>query len=143
MLGTNRNWSSGTNNSKKATSNGTVWAQCSLVNAKSSREYTGNKLCELCADEIFHVPASPDSHETLPCSQEKAKSQPVNISGAIVDFASLKVFLKEKGVVMSVYNCPKCGKMVDVPENGQILICKYCGNPIKPTEIAEKIKSLI
>jgi DNA-directed RNA polymerase subunit RPC12/RpoP len=110
---------------------------------KEFPQYTGKKLCQLCADEIFNGPASPDTHETLPSRQEQEMSQPVNISGAIVDFASLRVFLTENGVVMSAYNCPKCGNMVDLPENGKILICKHCGNPIKPTEIAEKIKQLI
>ncbi len=110
---------------------------------KEFPQYKGKKLCQLCAHEVFNGPIVAEAKEALPSRQEQEKSQSVNISGAIVNFASLRVFLKENGVVMSAYNCPKCGNMVDLPENGKILICKHCGNPIKPTEIAEKIKPLI
>ena len=109
---------------------------------KEFPQYKGKKLCQLCAHEIFNGPIGTETKEALPSSQEQEKSQPVNTSVAIVDFVSLKVFLKENGVVMSAYNCPKCDNMVDIPENGKLLICKHCGNPIKPAEIVEKIKAL-
>jgi ribosomal protein S27AE len=69
--------------------------------------------------------------------KEKAKVQ------IIVDFSSLKDEMSKGGIVMSAYNCPKCSAMVDLPETGKILICKYCGTPIKPVDIFEQIKSLI
>jgi DNA-directed RNA polymerase subunit RPC12/RpoP len=107
---------------------------------KEFPEYAGKKLCQLCADEVFNGPIFPGSKEALPNIQEKKKPQTAE---DIVDFASLRDFLKENGVIMSAFNCPKCGNMVDIPEDGKILICKHCGNPIKPTDILEKIKSLI
>ena len=61
----------------------------------------------------------------------------------ILDFSSLKDVMSKGGVIMTAYNCPKCNGMVDLPESGKILICKYCGTPIKPVDIFEKIKSLI
>ena len=61
----------------------------------------------------------------------------------ILDFSSLKDAMSKGGVIMTAYNCPKCSGMVDLPESGKILICKYCGTPIKPVDIFEKIKSLI
>ncbi|MGA3061323.1 MAG: hypothetical protein ABSD92_13290 [Candidatus Bathyarchaeia archaeon] len=61
----------------------------------------------------------------------------------ILDFSSLKDVMSKGGIVMSAYNCPKCNGMVDIPENGKVLICKYCGTPIKPVDIFEKIKSLM
>jgi hypothetical protein len=32
--------------------------------------------------------------------------------------------------------------MNDIPETGKLLICKHCGNPIKPKDIHEKVKEL-
>ncbi len=103
---------------------------------KEFPQYTGKKLCQVCAHEVFTGVSFSEGKAALPSGQEVK-------TGAMVDFASLRVFLKENGVVMSAYNCPKCGNMVDIPENGKLLICKHCGNPIKPTDIHEKIKTLL
>lgn len=61
----------------------------------------------------------------------------------VLDFSSLKDTLSKGGIVMTAYNCPKCNAMVDLPEAGKVLICKYCGTPIKPVDIFEKIKALL
>jgi len=60
-----------------------------------------------------------------------------------LDFLSLKEVMAQGGVVMTTYKCPNCNGMVDIPEAGKVLMCKYCGTPIKPVDIFEKIKSLI
>ena len=106
---------------------------------KEFPQYSGKKLCQVCVYDVFLGPSSQDTKATLIDGKEKKKTQ----VSSIADFASLRGFLKENGVIMSAYNCPKCNNMVDVPESGKILICKYCGNPIKPIDIFEKIKSLI
>jgi DNA-directed RNA polymerase subunit RPC12/RpoP len=105
---------------------------------KEFPQYTGKKLCQICAHKVFNGPFYPDTEVVLQVNQEEKQTQ---IDSA--DFASLRAFLKENGVIMSDYNCPKCDNMVNIPESGKILICKHCGNPIKPTDIFEKIKSLI
>ena len=61
----------------------------------------------------------------------------------VFDFSSLKDVLAKGGVVMSSYNCPKCNAMLDIPEAGKVMICKYCGAPIKPVDIFDRIKSLL
>jgi DNA-directed RNA polymerase subunit RPC12/RpoP len=106
---------------------------------KEFPQYTGKKLCQICAHEVFTGVNFSDNKPSLD-NQEKKIDAPQD---APADFASLRAFLTERGVVMSAYNCPKCSGMVDIPENGKILICKHCGNPIKPTDIYEKIKTLI
>jgi len=60
-----------------------------------------------------------------------------------MDFSSLKDVMVRGGLVMTTYNCPNCGGMINIPETGQVLVCKYCGIQIKPVDIFEKIKSLI
>ena len=69
--------------------------------------------------------------------KEKANIQ-INL-----DFSSLKDVMTKGGLVMTTYKCPNCNGMVDIPEAGQVLVCKYCGTSIKPVDIFEKIKSLI
>jgi uncharacterized Zn finger protein (UPF0148 family) len=61
----------------------------------------------------------------------------------ILDFSSLKDALSKGGIVMTAYKCPICNGTLDLPEAGKVLICKYCGTPIKPIDIFEKVKSLI
>jgi len=61
----------------------------------------------------------------------------------VLDFSSLKDIMAKGGIVMSAYNCPKCNAMVDIPEAGKIMFCKYCGTPIKPVDIFDRIKSLL
>jgi ribosomal protein L37AE/L43A len=58
------------------------------------------------------------------------------------DFTDIRKTLKENGIVMTAFNCPKCDQMNNIPETGKLLICKHCGNPIKPKDIYKKIKEL-
>ena len=106
---------------------------------KEFPQYTGKKLCQVCAHEVF-LGTNFSETTVTPSSQEKRKG---TAQGPTADFAALREFLKENGVIMSAYNCPKCNNMVDIPETGKLLICKHCGNPIKPAEIADKIKTLM
>jgi len=89
-------------------------------------EYEGKKLCQNCAIDVF----------------EEALSKIPTLKIAGEDFADLNKFLAESGIVMTTINCFKCDKMNDIPETGKLLICKHCGNPIKPKDIYEKIKKI-
>jgi peptide subunit release factor 1 (eRF1) len=51
--------------------------------------------------------------------------------------------MSKGGLVMTTYKCPNCNGMVNIPEAGKVLMCQYCGTPIKPVDIFDKIKSLI
>jgi hypothetical protein len=61
----------------------------------------------------------------------------------VLDFSSLKEVMNKGGLVMTTYKCPNCNGMVNIPEAGKVLVCQYCGIPIKPVDIFEKIKLLI
>lgn len=61
----------------------------------------------------------------------------------ILDFSSLKDVMSKGGLIMTTYKCPNCNGMVEIPEAGKVLMCQYCGTPIKPVDIFEKVKSLI
>ena len=72
-------------------------------------------------------------------SAEKARER-VQI---VLDFSSLKDVLSKGGVVMQTFNCPKCNGVLDIPETGKLLFCRYCGTPVKPIDVYEKIRSFI
>lgn len=76
------------------------------------------------------------------CLNGEMDKEKANIQ-IILDFSSLKDIMAKGGLVMSTYKCPNCNGMVKLPEEGKVLICEYCGTPIKPVDIFEKIKSLI
>ncbi len=61
----------------------------------------------------------------------------------VLDFSALKDVMSKGGLVLSTYKCPNCNGMVKLPEEGKVLVCEYCGTPIKPVDIFEKIKTLI
>jgi hypothetical protein len=112
---------------------------------KEFPEYKGKKLCQICANEVFTGEDFSDIRKkgTPPKTALKSEAAKPEIAGEITDFAMLKEALTKNGVVMSAFNCPKCGNMQDIPAEGKLLICKHCGNPIKPQAIFEKIKALI
>jgi DNA-directed RNA polymerase subunit RPC12/RpoP len=89
-------------------------------------KYEGKKLCQNCAIDVF----------------EEAMSQTPALQIKGEDFADLKKSFTESGISITAFNCSKCDKMNDIPETGKLLICKHCGNPIKPKDIHEKIKEL-
>jgi hypothetical protein len=111
---------------------------------KEFPEYKGKKLCQICAYEVFTGEDYSDVRKkgTPPKATAKVEPSQQIVAGDISDFAGLKDFLTKTGVIMSAFNCPKCNNMQDIPVEGKLLICKYCGAPIKPNEIYEKIKAL-
>lgn len=61
----------------------------------------------------------------------------------VLDFTSLREVMSKGGLVMQTFKCPNCSGMLEIPESGKVLMCKYCGTPLKPIDIFEKIKSFI
>jgi predicted RNA-binding Zn-ribbon protein involved in translation (DUF1610 family) len=93
---------------------------------KEFPQYMGKKLCQDCAIDVFE--------------NALVKTPDLQVKGE--DFADLQESFVVSGIVMSAFNCPKCDRMNDVPKTGKLLICKHCGNPIKPKDIYEKIKEI-
>ncbi|MGD6851126.1 MAG: hypothetical protein ACQCN6_03600 [Candidatus Bathyarchaeia archaeon] len=61
----------------------------------------------------------------------------------VLDFSALKDAMSKGGLVMTTYKCPNCSGKLEIPEAGQVLSCRYCGTPIKPIDIFERIKDLL
>jgi DNA-directed RNA polymerase subunit RPC12/RpoP len=113
-------------------------------------EYTGKKLCQDCAVSVFEeamlqTPTQYDEQQKNGSNNdtlESNKSQTLSIQIKGESFADLKETLTKNGIILSAFNCPKCDKMNDIPEQGKLLICKHCGNPIKPKDIYEKLREV-
>lgn len=93
-------------------------------------------------NDIIGVREEIEKHLKQARVSKKAQNEKANVK-IILDFSSLKDAMSKGGLVMSTYKCPNCNGMVDIPEAGKVLLCKYCGTPIKPVDIFEQIKSLI
>jgi hypothetical protein len=90
-------------------------------------------------DCLSYIPKDEYEKKCLSGEMDKEKAN-VQI---ILDFSSLRDIMSKGGLVMTTYKCPNCNGMMDIPEAGKVLVCKYCNTPIKPVDIFEKIKSLM
>jgi hypothetical protein len=61
----------------------------------------------------------------------------------VFDFSSLRETLQQGGIVMTTFKCPQCSATQELPETGKVIVCRYCGTPIRPVDIFEKIKTLL
>ncbi len=102
---------------------------------KEFPELKGKKLCQACAYAVFLEPTE----------QQEQSGQAVapQMGTDIADFTALNSYLRDSGVVMPAVNCPKCNNMVDIPDEGKVLVCRHCGSPIKPADVYERVKALI
>jgi hypothetical protein len=92
---------------------------------------------------IVQMEAVKKSIEQALKEAREEKHQNISQIQIILDFSSLKDVMAKGGLVMTTYKCPNCNGMVKLPKEGKVLMCEYCGTPIKPVDIFEKIKSLI
>jgi len=114
-------------------------------------QYTDKWSCSKFSFEVFHYNdsraencssfISKEDYEKK-CLSGDIDKEKTNIQ-LILDFTSLKDVMTKGGLVMTTYKCPNCNGMIKLPEAGKVLMCEYCGTPIKPVDIFEKIKSLI
>jgi len=112
-----------------------------VIGASQKHEFI-NFISTYGQKEIFEVRVEIDKFLKEARENKKVQKEKRNVQ-IIVDFSSLKDVMVEGGIVMTAYKCPNCNGMVDLPEAGKVLMCKYCGTPIKPVDIFEKIKSLM
>jgi len=77
------------------------------------------------------------------CQEQVQKEKQKERIHIVVDFGSLKNVMDSGGIVMTTYNCPKCNGVLDIPQAGKVLFCSYCGAPVKPVDIFEKIKEFL
>jgi DNA-directed RNA polymerase subunit RPC12/RpoP len=61
----------------------------------------------------------------------------------LLDFGSLKNVMDSGGIIMTTYNCPKCNGVLEIPQAGKVLFCSYCGTPVKPVDIFDRIKEFL
>ena len=112
-----------------------------VIGASQQHEFI-NFISTYGQKEIFEVRVEIDKFLKEARENKKIQKEKTNVQ-VVVDFSSLKDVMARGGIVMTAYKCPNCNGMVDLPEAGKVLICKYCGTPIKPVDIFEKIKLLM
>jgi hypothetical protein len=124
----------------------------SLENMESStveHRYKDNWACSKFGFDITHnydIASSCSSYLSIEEYEKKCLSGEIGNGNATVqvfhDFSSLKEVLSHGGLIMTAVKCPICNAVVNLPEKGKTVKCSYCGTPIKPSDIFEKIKAL-
>lgn len=61
----------------------------------------------------------------------------------MLDFSSLKDYMKKGGLVLQTVKCPVCSGPLKLPESGNQITCEHCGNTIYAQDIFEKVRALI
>jgi len=61
----------------------------------------------------------------------------------VMDFSSLKDYMKNGGLVLEKTKCPECGASIGLPESGNHVICEHCGSTVYAQDFFEKVKALI
>jgi len=61
----------------------------------------------------------------------------------MLDFSSLKDYMKKGGLVLQTVKCPVCSGPLKLPELGNQTTCEHCGNTVYAQDIFEKVKALI
>ena len=61
----------------------------------------------------------------------------------MLDFSSLKDYMKKGGLVLQTVKCPVCSAPLKLPESGNQVTCEHCGNTVYAQDIFEKVKALI
>lgn len=63
-------------------------------------------------------------------------------SKPLVDFSLLKSILDKGGIVATTIKCPSCGGILDVPNEGKFVKCRYCGHTIFVEEAINMIREM-
>ncbi|MEM2951166.1 MAG: hypothetical protein QXV52_08730 [Nitrososphaeria archaeon] len=59
------------------------------------------------------------------------------------DFSWLKSLLDRGGIVLTTVKCPSCGGILDIPNEGKFIKCKYCGQTIFVEDVINIIRGVI
>ncbi|MEM3886767.1 MAG: hypothetical protein QXO82_06880 [Candidatus Methanomethylicia archaeon] len=59
------------------------------------------------------------------------------------DFSWLKSLLDRGGIVLTTVKCPSCGGILDIPNEGKFIKCKYCGQTIFVEDVINIIREVI
>jgi len=61
----------------------------------------------------------------------------------MLDFSSLKDYMKKGGLVLQTIKCPVCSGPLRLPKSGNQTTCEHCGNTVYAQDVFEKVKALI
>jgi len=75
--------------------------------------------------------------------QELAKAKRKERVHVVIDFSSLRDYATKGGLTLQSIRCPECNAPAQLPDSGNQIECKHCGNMIYAEDIMEKIKALI
>jgi len=58
------------------------------------------------------------------------------------DFTWLKDLLDKGGIMMTAVKCPQCGASLNLPKEGNLANCRFCGQTVYVEDVLKIIKEL-
>ena len=75
--------------------------------------------------------------------QEIEKQRAVESVEVMIDFSALRDYMSKGGLSTQAIKCPECKAPLNMPENGSLVKCSYCGSTVYASDIMDKVKQLI
>jgi ribosomal protein S27AE len=61
----------------------------------------------------------------------------------VIDFSFLKDQMERGGISLESIKCPSCGASVQMPSQGNMFKCAYCGSLIQSQDVYERMKGFL
>jgi len=73
---------------------------------------------------------------------EQIKSTIQNENKVTIDYSFLKTYLDKGGILLTTLRCPHCGAPIEIPNGGNNVKCKHCGNLILAIDLLDRISRI-
>ena len=75
--------------------------------------------------------------------KRKAMIQKQQTKIVVIDFSWVRRYLDKGGLVLTAFKCPQCSGSIDLPKEGNVTKCKYCGSNVYAQDVFDKLKGLL
>jgi hypothetical protein len=75
--------------------------------------------------------------------KRKAVIQEQQTKKVVIDFSWVREYFDKGGLVLTTVKCPQCGGSIELPKEGNLTKCKYCGANVYAQNVLDRLKGLL